>query len=99
MAGSAKIRRSRRHRKTARHTRNICSFGCSNLTHLCWRRFMRDHSSYDYAIVRVVPRVDREEFVNVGVIVSCPQKGFLEARIEIDESRLKALAPQIDIEA
>ena len=60
---------------------------------------MRTHSSYDYAIVRVVPRVEREEFVNVGVIVSCPQKGFLEARIEVDESRLKALAPAIDIEA
>ena len=60
---------------------------------------MPDQSSYDYAIVRVVPRVEREEFVNVGVIVSCPQKGFLEARIEVDESRLKALAPDIDIEA
>ena len=40
---------------------------------------MRDQSSYDYAIVRVVPRVEREEFVNVGVIVSCPKKEFLEA--------------------
>ena len=62
-------------------------------------RLMNNGSSYDYAIVRVVPRVEREEFVNVGVIVSCPQKGFLEARIELDESRLKALAPDIDIEA
>ena len=42
---------------------------------------MRDHSSYDYAIVRVVPRVEREEFVNVGVIVSCPKKEFLQARM------------------
>ncbi len=60
---------------------------------------MRDHSSYDYAIVRVVPRVEREEFVNVGVIVSCPRKEFLEARIEVDENRLKALDAGIDIEA
>ena len=60
---------------------------------------MRDHSSYDYAIVRVVPRVEREEFVNVGVIVSCPRKEFLEARIEIDANRLQALDPSIDIEA
>jgi hypothetical protein len=60
---------------------------------------VRDHSSYDYAIVRVVPRVEREEFVNVGVIVSCPAKDFLEARIEIDEPRLKALDPDIDLEA
>jgi hypothetical protein len=60
---------------------------------------VRDHNSYDYAVVRIVPRVEREEFVNVGVIVSCPQKEFLQARIEVDESRLKALDPSIDIEA
>jgi hypothetical protein len=44
-----------------------------------------------------MPRVEREEFVNVGVIVSCPAKGFLEARIELDEQRLTALAPTLDI--
>jgi hypothetical protein len=54
---------------------------------------------YEYAIVRVVPRVEREEFVNVGVIVSCPARDFLEARIEPDEQRLKALDPAIDIES
>jgi Protein of unknown function (DUF3037) len=58
-----------------------------------------DHSSYDYAIVRVVPRVEREEFVNVGVIVSCPRQEFLQARIEVDESRLKTLDPGIDMSA
>jgi Protein of unknown function (DUF3037) len=60
---------------------------------------VRDHSSYDYAIVRVVPRVEREEFVNVGVIVSCPVRDFLAARIELDETRLRALDPGLDIEA
>jgi hypothetical protein len=60
---------------------------------------VRDHSSYDYAIVRVVPRVEREEFVNVGAIVSCPGLDFLQARIEVDEQRLRALDPAIDIEA
>ena len=60
---------------------------------------MRDHSSYDYAVIRVVPRVDREEFMNVGVIISCPAKDFLEARIEMDEVRLLAFAPGIDLEA
>jgi len=49
--------------------------------------------------VRVVPRVEREEFINVGVIVSCPSKEFLEARIELDERRLRALEPNIDIDA
>lgn len=60
---------------------------------------MPDHSSYDYAIVRVVPRVDREEFVNVGVIVSCPSRDFLQARIELDENRLTALDSTVDLPA
>ena len=60
---------------------------------------MQDHCSYDYAIVRVVPRVDREEFVNAGVIVSCIARGFLDARIDLDEARLLALDPAVDIEA
>lgn len=60
---------------------------------------MRDDYSYDYAIVRVVPKVDREEFVNVGVIVSCPARDFLEARIELDEKRLAALDAIIDLES
>ncbi|HET6546769.1 MAG TPA: DUF3037 domain-containing protein [Rhodanobacteraceae bacterium] len=60
---------------------------------------MPDHLSYDYAVIRVVPRVEREEFLNVGAIVSCPSSGFLEARIELDEQRLMAFAPTIDIES
>jgi Protein of unknown function (DUF3037) len=55
--------------------------------------------SYDYAVVRVVPRVEREEFINAGVIVSCPELDFLEARIELDERRLLVLAPDIDLES
>ena len=58
---------------------------------------MRDHYTYDYAIVRVVPKVDREEFVNVGVIVFCAELDFLEARIELDEKRLAALDATIDL--
>lgn len=60
---------------------------------------MHDHFQYDYAIFRVVPRVEREEFVNVGVIVSCPAQEFLEARVEIDEQRLLALDPGLDVES
>ena len=60
---------------------------------------MRVRSSYDYAIVRVVPRVERGEFVNAGVILFCRTRRFLGARIELDVSRLVALAPQIDIQA
>lgn len=60
---------------------------------------MRDHYKYDYAIIRVVPKVEREEFVNVGVIVSCPAHDFLEARIELDEQRLAALDANVDLES
>jgi hypothetical protein len=58
---------------------------------------VRDRYTYDYAIIRVIPRVEREEFVNVGVIVSCLAKDFLEARIELDAQRLMALDPTLDI--
>jgi len=54
--------------------------------------------SYDYAVIRVVPRVEREEFVNVGVIVSCHERDFLEARIELDEARIRMLDPGADLE-
>jgi hypothetical protein len=59
---------------------------------------VRAPCSYDYAIIRVVPRVEREEFVNVGVIVSCPALDYLAARIELDEARLLTFAPGVDIE-
>ncbi len=55
--------------------------------------------TYDYAIVRIVPRVERGEQINVGVILSCVDVDFLEARIELDESRLLALHPALDLEA
>jgi len=54
--------------------------------------------TYDYAIVRIVPRVERGEQINVGVILSCPEMDFLEARIEVNEARLLALDPSIDLE-
>jgi hypothetical protein len=56
-------------------------------------------STYDYAIVRVVPRVERGEFINAGVIVSCDATGMLQAAIELDESRLLALDPAVDLQA
>ena len=59
---------------------------------------MPDQFRYDYAVIRVVPKVEREEFVNVGVILSCPQRSFLEAQIELNESRLVALDSSLDLE-
>jgi len=55
-------------------------------------------ASYDYAVVRVVPRVDREEFINVGVIVFSKACHFLAARVEVEEQRLLALARTVDLD-
>jgi Protein of unknown function (DUF3037) len=54
--------------------------------------------SYDYAIVRVLPRVERGEQVNAGVILSCAAAGHLRARFELDEALLHCLAPGLDLE-
>lgn len=54
--------------------------------------------TFDYAIIRFVPRVEREEFFNVGVILSCPEHKFLEAKIFLDEEKLKCFAPDIKAE-
>ncbi len=51
---------------------------------------------FDYAVIRIVPRVEREEFINAGVIVSCPSKKFLKAVVELDAERLAALDPALD---
>ncbi len=59
---------------------------------------MPELSSFDYAVLRVVPRVDREEFVNAGVIVFCLDQDFLRARVHVDEPRLQALWPELDID-
>jgi hypothetical protein len=53
--------------------------------------------TYDYAILRVVPRVDRGEAINVGVILSCPELQFLDARIDLDEARLLTLDQTVDL--
>ena len=60
---------------------------------------MRTHNSYDYAVVRVVPRVERGEFINVGIILWCPSQSFLGARIELDEQRLQGLDADVNVEA
>jgi hypothetical protein len=56
-------------------------------------------SPFQYAIVRVVPRVERGECVNAGVVLFCRPRQFLEARVELDEARLLAIAPDADLGA
>jgi len=59
---------------------------------------MQDRHLYEYAVLRVVPRVEREEFLNVGVIVYCARQKFLKAAFVFDENKLKAFAPGMDLE-
>ena len=54
--------------------------------------------SFDYAVIRVVPRVEREEFLNAGVVLFCLERDFLAARVELDRGRLRALAPEVDLD-
>ncbi|MGC4036117.1 MAG: DUF3037 domain-containing protein [Chitinophagaceae bacterium] len=58
---------------------------------------MQENHLFEYAIIRIVPRVEREEFLNVGVIVYCKTKNFLEMTYTLDEQRLLALFPDVDI--
>lgn len=57
---------------------------------------MHAQSSFDYALIRVVPRVEREEFINAGLILFCLERKFLDARIHLDDRRLNALWPTAD---
>ncbi len=59
----------------------------------------RDESRvpFEYAVVRVVPRIERGERINVGVLLYCQARGFLAARIHLDEARLRALDPTVDV--
>ena len=60
---------------------------------------MSSPSPFQYAMVRVVPRVERGECLNAGVVLFCRARKFLEARIALDEERLRALDPDADLEA
>ena len=59
---------------------------------------MPERASFDYAILRVVPRVEREEFINAGVMLFCLARDFLAARVELDVDRLRALWPEVDVD-
>lgn len=52
---------------------------------------------FEYAVIRVVPRVEREEFLNVGVIMYCARQRYLECRITVNEERLRHFAPLLDV--
>src|SRR4051794_13950413 len=82
----------------AQRTSSISCAGFPTQISLLRRRFVRALSSFEYAVLRIVPRVEREEFINAGVIVFCLERKFLRARVHVDEERLRALYPDLDIE-
>jgi hypothetical protein len=59
---------------------------------------MQEKHLFEYAAIRVVPRVHREEFLNVGVILYCPRLKFLELAWQLDSNRLLTLCPTLDLE-
>ncbi|HEY8933787.1 MAG TPA: DUF3037 domain-containing protein [Cyclobacteriaceae bacterium] len=58
---------------------------------------MQENHLFEYAVIRVVPRVEREEFLNVGVVVFCNAKKFLKMKFVLNEDRLKTLSATLDI--
>ncbi len=58
---------------------------------------MPERNVFDYAVIRVVPHPEREEFINVGVILHCPARRYLAARFNLNPQRLAALAPNLDL--
>jgi|SRR5688572_14094645 hypothetical protein len=59
---------------------------------------MQENHLFEYAVIRVVPRVEREEFLNVGVILYSRQQNFLQALFKPDELKLKTFSDKLDIE-
>lgn len=59
---------------------------------------MSDCHLYEYGVLRIVPRVEREEFINAGVIVFCKKEKFIRCRYELNREKIKALDPAADVE-
>lgn len=59
---------------------------------------MQERHLYEYAVIRVVPRVEREEFINVGIILFCKRANYIKARYVIDEKKLNCFSSELDID-
>jgi hypothetical protein len=59
---------------------------------------MQEQRLYEYAVIRLVPRVEREEFLNLGIIFFCKQTGFLQCRYQVNEDRIRAFCSELDID-
>lgn len=59
---------------------------------------MQDRNLYEYSVIRVLPRVEREEFLNVGIVLFCKKHSFLQMRYHLDESKLRMFSEDLDFE-
>lgn len=59
---------------------------------------MQDNLLFEYAVIRVMPKVEREEFMNVGIVLYCPKQQFLQTLFTLDEDRVRAFSKRIDID-
>ncbi|HEY4875636.1 MAG TPA: DUF3037 domain-containing protein [Puia sp.] len=59
---------------------------------------MQEKHLFEYAVIRLVPRVEREEFLNTGVILYCSDQNFLRVKFSVNKNRIEAMAPEQDIE-
>ena len=67
------------------------------LLFLSTKQTMQESHVFEYAVIRIVPHVEREEFINVGVILYCKQQDFLHARWSLDEKLMTIFAPKLDL--
>jgi hypothetical protein len=58
---------------------------------------MQENQLFEYAVIRIVPRVEREEFLNVGVILYCPKQKFLKAKYHLNKKRIEHFCDQLDM--
>ena len=59
---------------------------------------MQDRHLFEYAVLRLVPRVEREEFLNIGVVLFCPGKDFLECRFDVNKEKISAFYDDLDLQ-
>ena len=59
---------------------------------------MSDKYTYEYSVIRLVPRVEREEFINIGIMLYCKLENYLKVRFSIDEPKILAIHPKMDLE-
>src|SRR5262249_20857112 len=91
--------RGRAAARCGRRTATGCARGGPRCPTSSKRPTVSARLAFDYTVVQVVPRVERDERLNAGVILFCPAAGFLGCRIALDETRLRALAPDVDVGA